>query len=89
MRWTIREPEDELKSKVPTESDGKRLRGIVRDPSEPFCRFLAHNKESIVKKIVKKTAPKKTDHPVIAYRKSCKTTGTGLSHYILADRKAK
>ena len=45
--------------------------------------------KKIVKKAVKKTAPKKTDHPVIAYRKSCKTTGTGLSHYILADRKAK
>ena len=42
-----------------------------------------------MKKTVKKTAPKKIDHPVIAYRKSCKATGTGLSHYILADRKAK
>jgi modified peptide precursor CbpA len=89
MTWTIREPEDELKSKVPTESDGKRLRGIVRDPSEPFCCLVAQNKESIVKKIVKKDAPKKTAQPVIAYRKSCKATGTGLSHYILADRKAK
>jgi modified peptide precursor CbpA len=26
---------------------------------------------------------------VIAYRKSCAATGTGLSHYILMDRKAK
>lgn len=26
---------------------------------------------------------------VIASRKSCSATGTGLSHYILADRKAK
>jgi modified peptide precursor CbpA len=26
---------------------------------------------------------------VIAYRKSCKAKGTGLSHYILMDRKAK
>ena len=27
--------------------------------------------------------------PVIASRKSCSATGTGLSHYILTDRKAK
>lgn len=26
---------------------------------------------------------------VIAYRKGCKAEGTGLSHYILMDRKAK
>ena len=26
---------------------------------------------------------------VIAYRKRCEATGTGLSHYILLDRKAK
>ena len=26
---------------------------------------------------------------VIAYRKGCKAKGTGLSHYILMDRKAK
>ena len=26
---------------------------------------------------------------VIAYRKSCKAEGTGLSHYILMDRKSK
>lgn len=26
---------------------------------------------------------------VIASRKSCSATGTGLSHYILSDRKAK
>ena len=26
---------------------------------------------------------------VIAYRKSCKAVGTGLSHYILMDRKGK
>ena len=27
--------------------------------------------------------------PVIAYRKKCQARGTGLSHYILMDRKAK
>jgi len=26
---------------------------------------------------------------VIAYRKKCKTSGTGLSHYILMDNKTK
>jgi modified peptide precursor CbpA len=26
---------------------------------------------------------------VIAYRKKCQAKGTGLSHYILADKKAK
>ncbi len=38
------------------------------------------------KKSGAKKAAKKT---VIASRKSCKATGTGLSHYILTDRKAK
>ena len=33
-----------------------------------------------------KNRPKKT---VIAYRKKCQAKGTGLSHYILMDRKAK
>jgi len=33
----------------------------------------------------KKTAKK----DVIAYRKSCRAKGTGLSHYILMDRKGK
>ncbi len=33
---------------------------------------------------------KKTDDKkVIAYRKTCKAKGTGLSHYILMDRKQK
>lgn len=32
------------------------------------------------------SAAKKT---VIAYRKKCQAKGTGLSHYILMDRKAK
>jgi modified peptide precursor CbpA len=31
----------------------------------------------------------KADKKVIAYRKTCKAKGTGLSHYILTDRKAK
>lgn len=32
---------------------------------------------------------KSSKKEVIAYRKSCKAMGTGLSHYILMDRKAK
>jgi len=32
---------------------------------------------------------KSSKKAVIAYRKRCKATGTGLSHYILMDRKAK
>jgi modified peptide precursor CbpA len=32
---------------------------------------------------------KKIKKDVIAYRKSCKAEGTGLSHYILMDRKEK
>jgi modified peptide precursor CbpA len=38
---------------------------------------------------VSKTNEKKAAKPVIAYRKACKATGTGLSHYILMDKKAK
>jgi len=34
-----------------------------------------------LKKVTKKT--------VIAYRKKCQAKGTGLSHYILMDKKAK
>ena len=32
---------------------------------------------------------KKPKKDVIAYRKTCKAKGTGLSHYILMDKKAK
>jgi modified peptide precursor CbpA len=32
---------------------------------------------------------KQAKEEVIAYRKGCKAEGTGLSHYILMDRKAK
>lgn len=31
----------------------------------------------------------RTTKDVIAYRKSCRAKGTGLSHYILMDKKAK
>lgn len=32
---------------------------------------------------------KRTLRKIIAVRKACKTDGTGLSHYILMDKKAK
>ena len=32
---------------------------------------------------------KEKNKDVIAYRKSCKAKGVGLSHYILMDKKAK
>ena len=58
--------------------------------SEPFFRFcprfvlpgMQPKKGSTVMKKSSKKA-------VIAYRKSCKAMGTGLSHYILMDRKAR
>jgi len=48
--------------------------------------FLLFSTTRESEKKMKKT-PKKKD--VIAYRKTCKATGTGLSHYILMDKKAK
>jgi len=40
---------------------------------------------------MKKETSTKTDtkKKVIAFRKACKAEGTGLSHYILMDKKAK
>lgn len=40
-------------------------------------------------KKARKTREKKTKQDVIAIRKSCTASGTGLSHYILTDKKAK
>lgn len=51
---------------------------------ETLFVLVPHGKEKVMKKPAKK---QKKD--VIAYRKSCKATGTGLSHYILMDKKAK
>ena len=46
--------------------------------------------ESNVSKAEKKKSPRKpAKKGVIASRKSCKASGTGLSHYVLTDRKAK
>ena len=38
---------------------------------------------------MKKNETKKPQKDVIARRKSCKADGTGLSHYILMDKKNK
>ena len=32
---------------------------------------------------------KRAEKDIIAYRKKCKANGTGLSHYILMDKKGK
>ena len=37
----------------------------------------------------RKTGKSKKGLAIMASRKSCKAVGTGLSHYILMDRKAK
>lgn len=44
------------------------------------------NARKTTKGAKKSTTAKKA---IIASRKSCNATGTGLSHYILTDRKAK
>ena len=38
---------------------------------------------------MKQQKKQETTKSVIAYRKSCKAKGVGLSHYILMDKKAK
>jgi modified peptide precursor CbpA len=50
-----------------------------------FTLFSIFRKAMAMKKEVKKSVKK----DVIAHRKSCKAKGTGLSHYILMDKKAK
>ncbi len=44
---------------------------------------------SLTRQEQKGMAMKKKTRKVIAYRKTCKAKGTGLSHYILMDRKSK
>ena len=53
----------------------------ARRLSESFFCFPHSKKGRIMKNATKKD--------VIAYRKTCPAKGTGLSHYILMDRKAK
>lgn len=49
----------------------------------PFCSLLFSTARKDARM---KIEPKK---PVIAYRKTCPAKGTGLSHYILMNKKAK
>ncbi|MEK7312994.1 MAG: modified peptide precursor CbpA [Deltaproteobacteria bacterium] len=42
-----------------------------------------------MKKATKTKKAKKAKQDVIAVRKSCNASGTGLSHYILMDKRAK
>jgi modified peptide precursor CbpA len=54
------------------------------------CVHLEISEERTVKKAsAKKGQGKGTTKAVIASRRSCKAKGTGLSHYVLMDRKAK
>lgn len=57
---------------------------------EPFfiwCCVVVLVLKGCVMSDKEKTNTKEKD--VIAYRKSCKAEGTGLSHYVLMDKKAK
>jgi len=55
-----------------------------------FFRCRHGRTEPNVSKTGKKNGAKKAaKKTVIASRKSCKATGTGLSHYVLMDPKAK
>ena len=66
------------------ESDGKGFR--QPRPGSVGALFVCPDAASEKGGTTMKKSGKKT---VIAYRKSCKAMGTGLSHYILMDRKAK
>jgi modified peptide precursor CbpA len=51
--------------------------------------FRCAEEDTISERESMKPQVKTTKKDVIAYRKSCQTKGTGLSHYILMDKKAK
>ena len=53
----------------------------------PFCFSGWQAKENEMKK--QTTVKKQQQKDIIASRKRCKADGTGLSHYILMDRKSK
>ena len=59
--------------------------GICRGPFLLFS--VTAKKERSMKNTPKKDQKDKKD--VVAYRKTCQAKGTGLSHYILMDKKAK
>jgi modified peptide precursor CbpA len=55
----------------------------------PSVRALFAFSDTLFKEINMNKTAKTAKKQVIAYRKSCKAKGTGLSHYILPDKKAK
>lgn len=70
------------------ESDGKGFRRAFSLPEPFFCPItLKVRLKSMRKKIEKVVRPKKGKAEAIAFRKTCKAEGTGLSHYILMDKK--
>ena len=79
-----------LTGRIITGSDGKGFRRkeelLRAAPSAGtffFCRPNSR-KEANVKRTTKRKVK-----GVIAYRKSCDASGTGLSHYVLMDKKAR
>jgi modified peptide precursor CbpA len=76
-----REPVDLLRPQCGRESDGKGFRRTLGVCRNPFLLVSSLKKKENTMKQLKKA--------VIAYRKTCPAKGTGLSHYILMDKKAK
>jgi modified peptide precursor CbpA len=48
-----------------------------------------HVVEAESKRVVMETVVKADKKEIISHRKACDATGTGLSHYILMDKKGK
>ena len=61
---------------------------MQNNPKEEGRKMKKTSSEK-VKEMEKKAGKKIEKKDVIASRKSCDASGTGLSHYILMDRKAK
>jgi modified peptide precursor CbpA len=78
---SIRKPVDLLNPRCDRESDGKGFRWALGVCRNPFLFFTPSQRKNPMQK--------KTKKDVIAYRKTCQAKGTGLSHYILMDKKAK
>jgi modified peptide precursor CbpA len=78
----IRKPEDLLNGRNKWNLMAKGSDGPAR--SVGAFLFGEQRKEHTMKKVAKKQLK-----DVIARRKCCKAEGTGLSHYILMDKKSK
>jgi modified peptide precursor CbpA len=82
----IREPEDLLERTTNRNLMVKGFDGPLVVCRGPFCLAGQTRKEHEMKK---QDRSKKTQKDVIASRKRCKAEDTGLSHYILMDKKAR